>query len=522
MSFLCGGIYKHVLKKITRISAVIICKNSEKTLEACLEALRDFEEVCIILDEDSTDNSEYICLSYPNVRVWKHAFLGFGPMKNLACSKAKNDWLFSIDTDEIASPDLLQFLKNAELNESSIYAFQRDNCYQGRVIKACGWDNDYPIRLFNRKKTRFTDAMVHEAIISDGMNLIRRNESIKHLAYHHESELAAKAERYASLYADQHFRKKFIAPYLIPFKTGFTFFKDFVLRRGFLYGSTGWMISRYNALGVKHKYQKLLAKNKNLEISVVVSTYNRTDALTKVLESLNNQSIKPKEILIADDGSDPETGKLISGFEGKIPLLHIWHEDQGFRLSAIRNKAISKVQSPFLAVIDGDMVLHKDFIKDISRHARKDFYLQGKRVLLSEKTTIGFLSGRIKALGPLTPGIVNRLNAISLPLLSGLMSPERKTIKSTRGCSMHFWKEDLIRVNGYNEDIQGWGREDSELALRLLQAGVKRKNMVFSAVAFHLWHREAKRDHLKENDTLLEETERKKLVRCENGLDKYL
>lgn len=504
--------------KIKDISAVLICKNAAKTLRLCLDALEDFEDVTVVLDETSTDESGTICASYSNVTTHQLAFKGFGPMKNLATSLAKNDWIFSMDTDEIASPSLISFLAEETHNPYAVYAFKRNNCYKGKVINACGWDNDYPIRLYHRKFTSFTDAMVHESIKTEGMNVVKREEFITHLAYDEESQLALKAERYSSLYAEQNYRKKEVATWLIPFKTGFTFFKDFVLRRGFLYGATGWMIAGYNARGVRLKYSKLHALNKKISISLIIGTYNRPDALERVLESVVRQSLIPMEVLIADDGSSNATQSVVDSFRDKLPIQHIWHEDEGFRLSAIRNKAILSASGDFIAVIDGDMVLHRDFIKDISQHARKGQYLQGKRVLLSASTTDAVLKRELIDPGPFTKGITNRLNAISVPFLAKWLSPIRNHIKATRGCSMHFWKEDLVKVNGYNEDIKGWGREDSELAVRLQNAGVKRKNMVLSAVAFHLFHPEAKRDQLQLNDEILDKAIQEKAIWCKNGL----
>lgn len=487
-------------------------------MAACLGALLDFEEVIVVLDDLSSDESETICKSFPNVKVCREKFIGFGPMKNLAASLASKDWIFSMDTDEIASEALVDRMQNADLQSDTVYAFLRDNCYQGKVIKACGWENDYPIRLFNRSVTRFTEAKVHEAIKTEGMKVVKWQETILHLAYDQEIQLQHKAERYSSLYGEQHFRIKHVPFWQIPLKTAFTFFKDFVLRRGFLYGKTGWMIASYNALGVKLKYQKLQQLNDALQTSLIISTYNRPDALKAVLDSVVNQVDTPFEVLIADDGSTSDTKELVNQYAAKLNIHHIWHEDQGFRLSAIRNKAINAAKGDFICVIDGDMVLHPRFVKDVKRHAMKGQYLQGKRVLLSEKTTSKILTGEINKIHIFTSGVINRINTLSIPVLSDIFSPFRNHIRGTRGCSMDFWKEDLELVNGYNEDIQGWGREDSELALRLQNAGIKRKNVVLGAVAYHLWHKEAKRDQLQDNDKVLEMTQSNSLTWCDNGL----
>jgi glycosyltransferase involved in cell wall biosynthesis len=254
--------------------------------------------------------------------------------------------------------------------------------------------------------------------------------------------------------------------------------------------------------------------------SLIISTYNRPDALALVLESVIKQRITVDEIIIADDGSGEDTRNTILSYKDVLPKLqHVWHEDKGFRLAAIRNKAINASTCSFISMIDGDMVLHPDFISDIKNHIKENYFLQGKRVLMSSDTTQKLIRREIDFVHFLSDGIVNRFNTLSIPLLSKVVSRKYNSIKSVKGCSMHFWKENAERVNGFNEAFIGWGREDSEFLARMLNAGVQRKNIVLGAVAFHLYHKEEPREMLKENDEILAETIRLKKVWCSDGLE---
>lgn len=254
-------------------------------------------------------------------------------------------------------------------------------------------------------------------------------------------------------------------------------------------------------------------------ISLIISTYNRPDALAAVLKSVCNQSHLPNEVIIADDGSTKETSEVIKNFKNIMPnLKHIWHEDQGFRLAAIRNKAILNSNSHFISMIDGDMLLHHDFIKSIQAHIKPNIFLQGKRVLLNTHLTQKILEVASTEIDFFSKGITNRFNTISVIPLSKILSRTFNKIDGVRGCSMHFWKEDAIKINGFNEDFVGWGREDSEFVCRLLNNGVQRKNIALGAVAYHLFHKEANRTQLPINDQILEDCIQNKLTWCPNGL----
>jgi len=268
-------------------------------------------------------------------------------------------------------------------------------------------------------------------------------------------------------------------------------------------------------------------KNNLFTVSLIVTTYNRVDALNVVLNSILRQSVFPDEVIVADDGSTDSTKELVEkmsiGFP--VPLHHCWHEDKGFRLSAIRNKAMAKATSDYIIMVDGDIMLHRHFIRDHIRIAASGYFIPGRRTLLLKELTQHVLSGEKTRITCLSKGIQNRVNACCCKFLSPLVSflfSKQQYIGSIRGCNMAFWRSDVVAVNGFNEAFEGWGREDSEFVARLFNNGIRRKDLRLGGVAYHLYHNEASKTMLEKNDLLLHDTVTQKLKRCSEGIDQYL
>lgn len=259
-------------------------------------------------------------------------------------------------------------------------------------------------------------------------------------------------------------------------------------------------------------------------LSLLVATYNWPEALALVLQHIRAQTVKPLEVLIADDGSGPATAELIAreATSFPVPLVHCWHEDRGFRAGAIRNQAIARARGELLLQIDGDILLHPASVAAHLAYARRGTFVQGSRALLSESLTARLLAGERVPLTPFTAGLERRVNALHWPWLAPLSGGTRDTVERIRGCHIAFWRDDLVRVNGYDEAYEGWGREDSDLTLRLGHAGVVRRNLKFAAVAYHLWHKPASRHAWDRNDARLTEARRARVVRAARGLDQYL
>jgi glycosyltransferase involved in cell wall biosynthesis len=255
--------------------------------------------------------------------------------------------------------------------------------------------------------------------------------------------------------------------------------------------------------------------------SIVVSTYNRPDALALVLAALRAQDHLPDEVLVADDGSDARTATLVASIASTfpVPLHHVWHADEGFRAGAIRNRAIAAATGAYVLQLDGDIVLHRAAVRHHLAFARPDTFVQGSRALLDRALTEQLLRTQRIGAHPFERGVGHRLNGWYLPWLApfGTGAP-RDPLVRVRGCHVAYWRADALRVNGYNEAMTGWGLEDSEFVARLQHAGVTRRTLKFAAVAWHLWHEERPRDAVPANRAIYDRTIAERATRCALGI----
>lgn len=257
--------------------------------------------------------------------------------------------------------------------------------------------------------------------------------------------------------------------------------------------------------------------------SLIITTYNRPDALELVLLSILKQKKLPNEVIIADDGSTDSTKTLIQAYQAQfpIPLIHSWQPDEGFQLAKSRNLAIQKVQFDYIIMVDGDMILESHFVRDHLSIAQRGYFIQGRRVLLDQTLTDLALKEKKIRFHCFKSHLSNRFNAVHCPFLSKIATPmlSKKDARSVRGCNMAYWRDDILKTNGYNQDFIGWGREDSELVVRLLNSGLKRLDLRFGGIGYHLFHPENTRQMLPQNDQLLQEAIDQKWTRCQNGID---
>ena len=259
-----------------------------------------------------------------------------------------------------------------------------------------------------------------------------------------------------------------------------------------------------------------------MTVSLIISTYNWPRALYLCLDSVMQQSVLPDEILVADDGSGMDTRDVVRHFEqiSPVPVRHIWHEDRGFRVAAIRNKAIAASRSDYLIQIDGDLILQRNFIQDHLAFARRGCYVAGSRGMLTQRLTQQVLNGEITSLSPLTRGVFCSNNVMRIPIMSAfyrMLSPEY----NPRSCNMALWREDALRVNGYDEAFEGWGFEDTEFGLRLKNSGVRQLRIKFRAVAFHLFHEKLLRERCLPNEHYYLESTPEPRTRGKRGVDQY-
>ncbi len=261
-----------------------------------------------------------------------------------------------------------------------------------------------------------------------------------------------------------------------------------------------------------------------MRLAVIVSTYNSPDALKKVLDGLLEQTRLPDEVLVADDGSDEKTAQLINCYKrlrfDALRIKHIWHEDKGFRASEIRNRAILQATSDYLILLDGDCIPNRHFVRDHLALAQKGCFFQGKRVIVGRKVSLHFTHKYVNSFRVLikylfTGAISNGHHIFRLPFGPFFYSVK---LSGIRACNMGVFKSDFYAVNGFNQAFCGWGKEDSELVVRLYKYGLKRKEHPFRAICYHLWHEMCGRESILKNERLLNQAKQSQGFYCATGM----
>ena len=256
---------------------------------------------------------------------------------------------------------------------------------------------------------------------------------------------------------------------------------------------------------------------------LVVTTHARADALARVLAAVAAQTRRPDELLVAEDGLDAATTGVVARHAASAgyPVRHLRQPQEGFRAGRIRNAAIAVARCDYLVLLDGDMVVHPEFVADHLELARSGHWTQGVRILLDAGATRRVLADQAALPRPWWPGLglARRGYALrALPLARVLRSAANRIV-AVKGCNQGFWRRDLLAANGFDEAITGWGSEDKELCARLESAGVRRQTLLFAAVAWHLHHAPAPRDRAAANRARWEETRHLGRTRCEAGID---
>ena len=263
-------------------------------------------------------------------------------------------------------------------------------------------------------------------------------------------------------------------------------------------------------------------------VSVVITTYNRSDALLAVLSGLTRQTDRNFEVIVADDGSRQEhvDALLRSPLAKTLSVTHVWHPDVGFTASRIRNRGVAQASSPYILFLDGDCVPEVDFIAQHKALARTGAFVNGSRVMLSKSLTQQALEGAVSVVGRGWPfWLAQRWlgNAGKLTHLMRLSPQFNRRVqpafswKGIRSCNMGVWRADFERIDGFDESFIGWGHEDADFVLRLHHSGLVRKNGFCSTEVYHLWHPEASRQQESANARLVSERSRTDVVRATLG-----
>ena len=260
-------------------------------------------------------------------------------------------------------------------------------------------------------------------------------------------------------------------------------------------------------------------------VTLLISTYNWDDALRLCLLSASKQTVAPDEIVIADDGSREETRILIDRFRTivKVPIVHVWQEDKGFRKTSILNKAIAQAKGDYIIQVDGDVIMERHFIQDHLEMMERGNFVCGSRTKLGHVVT----SRLIKEVN-LRPNVSDLkvsfiLNGFRSKILRSFLSKRyARVIDHMRGCNLAFWRADFIAINGYNEDLLEWGHEDGELVYRLHFSGIAKKALKMGGIVYHLWHKEASKKNENTHLQILDSVKKNHLKWCKNGVNKYI
>lgn len=267
-----------------------------------------------------------------------------------------------------------------------------------------------------------------------------------------------------------------------------------------------------------------------MRVSVIISTYNSPEWLEKVLWGYECQSYTDFEIVIADDGSGEETRDTIERFKTTLDIVHVWHEDRGFQKSEILNKAIQASRTDYLIFSDGDCIPRADFVGVHVRHAERGYFLSGGYFMLPIETSFAvkredIRRGRAFQVAWLKEhglnGTYKTLKLTSSGNLQKFLNFVTPTKATWNGHNSSGWKEDLLAVNGFNEQMQ-YGGQDRELGERLINAGIRGKQIRYSAVCVHLEHQRGYKtlESIQKNRNIRRETRTQKRTWTDFGIVK--
>ena len=232
------------------------------------------------------------------------------------------------------------------------------------------------------------------------------------------------------------------------------------------------------------------------KISVIISTYNNPQSLRMCLLGMRHQTRPPDQIIIADDGSRPDTAAVLrEPIFADLPLESVWHPDDGWRKCRILNLAITFAAGDYLIFSDGDTIPRKDFVASHLRYARRRTFLSGSCVNIPQPVFHQFRDAEIISnavfdvshLKQFWPQIREHTLKLSPGILESPLNYLTWRYCVLRGANFSAWREDLVRVNGFNEKLV-YGSEDRELGVRLRNSGVASRWLKYSLVQLHLDH----------------------------------
>lgn len=523
------------------ISVVINTYNAEQYLYKVLDSVKDFDEV-LVCDMESTDKTLDIAREY-NCRIitftrGEHNIVE--PARNFAIKNAKYEWVLVVDADEVIPCELKEYLyKRVESDDCPEGLFiARKNMFMNKFLPSSY--PDYQLRFVKRDCCYWPETIHSRPKINGRVERIPAHK--KNLAMVHLNKDLSTMFMQLNEYTDNEVNRRKgtkVNMLKLIFEPMFHFFKYYVLKGGLFYGKIGYIHASKFAYYKYVVLSKLLEyeQNKKMEllhndftIGVVISTYNSPAWLEKVFWGYMRQSVRPDEIVIADDGSRDETRQLIERYAKILPIKHVWHEDRGFQKSQILNKAIVASTADYLIFTDQDCIPRRDFVEIHRQYAEYGYFLSGGYFKLPMDISLA-----------LTEEDIDSQRAFSLKWLMGrglkwtfkctkLITAQWFTRMMNRitprgatwnGCNASGWRSDIVKTNGFNEDMQ-YGGQDREFGERMFNMGIKSKQIVYSAICLHLDHKRPykTKESIAKNVAIRKNTRKTGIVETPNGIQK--
>jgi len=248
---------------MNKLSVTLITKDEEQNIKRCLDSVKWADEI-VLVDCGSKDKTLSIAHTYPNCNTHYIPWQGFGLQKQAAVDLTKNDWILSIDADEELSLELQNTIRETLHDpDAPGYRIRRNSFYLGRMIKHCGWNHDFPLRLFNKNHGRFNNRPVHEYVELNG-DVSKIFDPLFHYTYPAVKDHIRKISFYSGLGARELFEKNKRSHPVAAFLRGmFKFIKMYFLQMGFLDGKEGLILACLSGFGVSLKYLKLWEMNRS-------------------------------------------------------------------------------------------------------------------------------------------------------------------------------------------------------------------------------------------------------------------
>lgn len=471
------------------ISPVIIVKNASRTIAQTLESLKEFDEV-IVYDTGSEDETMEIARRYNNVKLCRGKFYGFGRSKNKASLLTKNDWIFSIDADEVVSPQLMNSIKNLQLHDSCVYQIKRYNYYRKRRILHSGWGLEHIIRIYNKNLISFNEKLVHEHIEVGNSKVIALEGELRHFSYSSVSDFIQKRDLYSELFARENQGKRKSSPIKALLHATFDFFNTYFFRLGFLDGYRGLLIAVLNANVSFYKYLKLYEANIQNDAKVSLTILLQIDSwkiIHGLLESALNQTVAPDEIILVANPLKKDTLEHIDSYAKKsfIPI-HFFYSKNTNEYIEPCNLAIEQSRGEYLIFIEGKGFLHKNFVHDHVKYAKRGRFLFGELMLLKKDNVEKSLPENLK-----NSRYINGIKYFcsSFSLLSFVKSEIKPFSKADLApFNLSFFKDELLNIVETKAGVVDFEKVKNDLLRKLKFSGLKKRKLKFSGIQCVLAH----------------------------------